>query len=373
VSVRISPLNPTGWQQAAKTNICVFDWNSEQTVERLGRPEIIKTIGKWGESPQRGRFAILATKPLSATGGTSWFARDVEELISIVLERVRRMPAHQEIDVQIDSPVARQALIGTIELLAMPNGRELLAGARRRSVFIATPIARQPVHQYTLALALTIARLQALGIRAEVQTVIGSSNLAKARNTLAAVFMASDFDDFLFIDDDISFNPKDVLRLLGSDKELIAGVYCKKTLDKIISDSNPEKWILGTLDGALIEDEMGAIEIEALGTGFMKISRAVFSRMKAAHPEWKRRGHPTMPENERAEYYQYFRFDPDDPKEHGEDVAFCHAWRALGGKVWADPAIKLVHVGEFEYTGSFQATLQQLRSATGNAGTPGTG
>jgi hypothetical protein len=108
---------------------------------------------------------------------------------------------------------------------------------------------------------------------------------------------------------------------------------------------------------------MGALEVEALGTGFMKISRAVFSRLKIAHPDWKRRGRPTMPEHERAEYYQYFRFDPNDPDEHGEDVAFCHAWRDLGGTVWVDPAIKLVHVGEFEYTGSFEVILQMLRTA----------
>jgi hypothetical protein len=360
IRARIYPLNPTEWKETDKVRICVFDWHSEQTMDRFIRQRITKNVGEWG--PERGRFAVMAMKPATAVGETVWFAHDIDRLIALLLERAGEFPAHEEIDFQIDSPAARQALIGTLDLLSSVAGRMLLAKARLRSIFIATPIARQPVHQYTLALALTLVRLQALGIRATVQFVVGSSNLAKARNQLAAAFMASDYDDLLFIDDDIGFAPNDVVRLLGSDKDLIAGVYCKKTLSTVLPDTHPAKWMIGTLPSPLNEDEMGAIEVEALGTGFMKISRAVFSRLKIAHPEWKRRG-LSIPEHERAEYYQYFRFDPNDHNEQGEDVAFCHAWRDLGGTVWVDPAIKLVHVCEHEFTGNFEVILQMLRTA----------
>jgi hypothetical protein len=232
-----------------------------------------------------------------------------------------------------------------------------LARARSRSVFIATPIARHPVRQYTVALAKTLVHLAELGIRSWVQQVVGNSNLPRARNELVAAFLASDYSDFLAIDDDMGFTPNAVMRLLASDKDLIGGVGCKKV---ICPDTDPAKWCLRTLHQEITQDDMGAIEIEAIGTGFLKITRAVFDRMIKAHPDWKRRGWPNMPEAARAWYYQFFRFDPNDQEEIGEDIAFCREWRALGGSVWVDPTIKLIHVGEHEYTGNLEALLEAL-------------
>jgi hypothetical protein len=235
---------------------------------------------------------------------------------------------------------------------AMQEAR--LAQARSRSVFIATPIARHPVRQYTVSLAKTFVILQQLGIRAWKQEVIGSSNLPRARNELVAAFMASDYDRMLFIDDDMGWNPNDVVRLLASDKDLIGGVGCKKVMRP---DTDPGKWCLRMLSGAIRQDDMGAIEVEAFGTGFMMISRAVFARMAMVHPEWKRKGWPSLPEPARAWYYRFFFF-PDDEDESGEDIEFCREWRRLGGSVWIDPTIRLKHVGEYEYTGDLDALLE---------------
>lgn len=222
-------------------------------------------------------------------------------------------------------------------------------------MYIATPIARHPVRQYTMSLSRTLVNLDRLGIRWWIQNTVGSSNLPRARNDLSAAFLASDYDDMLFIDDDMGWDPNDVIRLLASDKDLIGGVGCKKVMRP---DTDPAKWCLHRLNGPLVQDEMGAIEVAAVGTGFLKISRAVFQRMIMAHPEWKRLGWPNMPEAARAFYYRFFAFDPDDPEEAGEDIAFCREWRSLGGQVWVDPTIRLRHVGEYEYTGNLEALLQ---------------
>jgi hypothetical protein len=232
-----------------------------------------------------------------------------------------------------------------------------LARARSRSMFIATPIARHPVRQYTFSLAKTLVHLAQLGIDSWMQQVVGNSNLPRARNELVASFLASDYTDLLFIDDDMGWQPNDVVRLLASEQDVIGGVGCKKVM---CADTEISKWCLRALNGPLVQDEMGALEVEAVGTGFMKITRTVFEKMIAAHPDWKRRGWPRMPEAVRAWYYQFFRFDPNDVDEIGEDIAFCHTWRALGGTVWIDPTIKLVHVGEHEYTGNLDALLEAL-------------
>lgn len=230
-----------------------------------------------------------------------------------------------------------------------------LAALQKRSVFICTPIARHPVRQYTVALAKTVILLAQMGIRCYVQTVVGSSNLPRARNELVAAFMASDYTDMLFIDDDMGWDPKAVVRLLAANQPLIGAVGCKKVF---LPDTVANKWCFRSLKGgALNQDEMGNIEVEALGTAFMLIDRSVFETMKGAHPDWKRRGWPEMSDAQRAEYFQFFRFDPHDPDETGEDIAFCQEWRRQGGRVFVDPTIKLVHVGEMEFTGDFSALL----------------
>lgn len=232
-----------------------------------------------------------------------------------------------------------------------------LERARSRSVYIGTPVARHPVRQYAMAMVKTFTRFTELGIRGYVQHIVGNSNLPRARNELVAGFLASDFDDLLFIDDDMGWDPNDVVRLLASERDVIGGVGCKKSIKA--ADDNPEKWCMRILDGAFNQDEMGAIEVEAVGTGFLKISRAVFMRMMMAHPDWKRRGWPSMSADQRAAYYQFFRFNTESELEYGEDVEFCRQWRALGGSIWIDPTIKLEHVGEFVYTGNIEALLEK--------------
>jgi hypothetical protein len=232
-----------------------------------------------------------------------------------------------------------------------------LKRARSRSVFMCTPIARHPVRQYCFAMARTQVFLQQLGIRSYVQTVVGNSNLPRARNELVAAFLSTDFDDCLLIDDDMGFSPNDVLRLLASDQDVIGGVGVKKVA---CADKDPAKWCFRRLDGDIRQDAMGAIEVEAIGTGFLKITRAVFMAMIAAHPDWKRKGWENMPAAARAMYYRFFCFDPNDPDEVGEDIGFCREHRRLGGSVWLDPEIRLTHVGECEYSGDITALLEAL-------------
>lgn len=232
-----------------------------------------------------------------------------------------------------------------------------LERARSRSVMICTPVARSPCLEYTLAFAETSVHLLQTGIRQMSQFVVGSSNLPRARNELVARFLASDCDDLVFIDDDMGWKPEAIVRLLASDKDVIGGVGRKK-VDK--PNSDPNVWCVHfpqEAEGRLDQDDMGAVRVLALGTGLLKISRSVFECMIAAHPEWKRDGHDGMSAEVRAKNYQFFRFDPDDASEMGEDFVFCKRWRDLGGTVWMDPTIWLAHVGQRSYSGCISELL----------------
>jgi len=241
---------------------------------------------------------------------------------------------------------------------ADPIITERLAHARQRSVMICSPIARNPTWEYTASLASTLLFLRDQGLRVTFQFVVGSSVVHKARNELVAHFLASDFTDLLFIDDDMQWSPQDVLRLLGSDKPLIGGVgrmRCQKP------NSDPSVWCwrpVRDAAGGLVQDEMGAVEVRGFGAAFMMINRRVFADMVAAHPEWKRDGGADWSPDLRAHYLEFF--PPNERDEFGElseDYGFCHRWRLLGERVWIDPTIRLGHVGAFTYAGAVEDLL----------------
>lgn len=219
---------------------------------------------------------------------------------------------------------------------------------------IVTPVARSPAAQYTLSIIKTMVDLRDAGIRVRLQWVRGNSNLARARNELVAEFLASDCTDLLWIDDDMGWQPGDVIRLLASDKDFIGGVGRKKSDSP---DNASETWCARFLPD-IVQDDMGAIQVAGIGTGFAKVSREVFESVKAAHPDWKRPGLGSQSPAVRDQFYCFYRFVDDANGGASEDIAFCDTWRAIGGTVWADPKIELVHVGEREFTGSFSILMQ---------------
>ena len=233
-----------------------------------------------------------------------------------------------------------------------------LARAKQRSVMICTPVARNPVYQYTASLASTLLFLSEQGIRCTFQFVVGSSVISKARNELCAEFLNSDFTDLLFIDDDMEWSPNAVMRVLASDKPLIGGVG-RQRIQK--PNSDPAVWCWRPrADGAggLFQDEMGAIEALGFGAAFMLINRGVLHAMATAHPDWKRPGPKDWPQAKRDNYFEFFRQNHEGAEgEMSEDYVFCDRWRAMGNSVWVDPTIVLGHVGSWNYQGSIEEAV----------------
>ena len=233
---------------------------------------------------------------------------------------------------------------------------------RGRSAVILTPIYREPAAEYTQSLLGTIAAFQMLGIRCDLTQIVGDSILPRARNQLVARFLSSGAEDALFIDADMQWQPSDVLRLLSSDQLMIGGA-CRRRLE--MAESDPRSWCIRfkpDSGGRIKEDNRGAIEVEGAGLGFLRVSRRVFERLIAAHPDWKRPGTIFMTPPEREHYHRFFRFPDEDAEELGEDFFFCRAWRELGGTAWIDPRLAIGHVGSKIYRGSVYALLHRAPS-----------
>lgn len=235
---------------------------------------------------------------------------------------------------------------------------ERMERAKSRSVLILTPVARDPVVEYTASLASTLMTLNQLGIKCGFQFVIGGSIVHRARNELLAHFMASDFTDCLFIDDDMEWSPNDVVRLLASDKPVIGGVGRKRCPEP---NSDPRVWCCRPLsnDGKVHQDEMGAIEVAGVGAAFLLINKGILASMMADHLEWRCGCPADWPDNIKPFHFEIFRPEQNGLEFISEDYVFCNRVRDYGGKVFVDPSIALGHVGKFNYRGSISDVLRE--------------
>jgi len=173
----------------------------------------------------------------------------------------------------------------------------------------------------------------------QIDTLSNESNVNRARNSCAAKFLSGDATHLMFVDADIQFNPTDIVKLVGHDKDIVGGIYPQKTL--------PPKMVVNTLDNARTEGDL--IEVGTLGTGFMLVKRGVFEQMIAAGatPYGDDIG---LSDTENNNQYDFFNCTIDSNGRYlTEDWSFCRKWRELGGAIWADTTVALAHVGYYRF------------------------
>ena len=238
---------------------------------------------------------------------------------------------------------------------------------------------------YTLCLVDTVKLLEHYGILVKIFFCNNDSLVSRARNNLIGkAMLVTNITHFIFIDADICWNPVDILKLLISGKELIGGIYPKKSykLDKIIS--NPSKiseWIdkknkicPGISDELIIRNNLvdynlnyasdhleineNIIELKHIATGFMMIKREVIDKMIQKYPETKYIDDVGFIQSSQSIHtYALFDCAVIDGHYYSEDWVFCHRWSGIGEKIYADISIDLIHIGIEYYQGSFMRNL----------------
>lgn len=184
------------------------------------------------------------------------------------------------------------------------------------------------------------------GIQLGVITLRNESLIQRARNKIAAAFLASDASHLVFIDADIGFTGESLLRLLAHDRPIMAGVYRKKTLDSVDFAMN----MIPTDDGrGECDPKTGAVRMLHVATGFLAIKREVIQAMYDARPDLHYRLHEGEdgPGAWRDLCHLWFDcfIDPVTRAYVSEDYGFCMRAAELGFESWMDPGIILEHHG----------------------------
>lgn len=221
----------------------------------------------------------------------------------------------------------------------------------------------------------SVIQLQLLLVKEQVQLMIDTTEneslVHRARNVSIGRFMQkTDADFFLFVDADIEFDPKAVLRLLKSGHDISVAVYPKKVVmwdqaRKAVEDGDTREMSL--LSSSLVANigakkrsvVNGFVEVLDGPTGFMMISRDALVRM---HEHYG----PTLTcknDHQNRDFDDYCALfdcmiDPDNRRYLSEDYAFCRRWQQMGGKIFADCNTTLGHVGNLPFSGCLNERLK---------------
>ena len=211
--------------------------------------------------------------------------------------------------------------------------------------------------------------------------ITNESLITRARNDLVYHFMKHRddkgvFEYLMFIDADIRFDPKAIIRMLTHDKDVVVGAYPLKQLDweKVVSASKektlspkeavkeaamyvinvhkPDADLVGkTVD---VQIKNGLLEVYDAGTGFMLIKRSVIEKMIEKYPETKYYSDRdvTLSAEENTRYALFDTEIDADRRYLSEDYTFCRRWQKLDGKIHLDVNTVLDHVGTHIFRGS---------------------
>ena len=263
-------------------------------------------------------------------------------------------------------------------------------------VYILTPCFASLCYvNYVHCLMNTIEIFRKYNIELIIEFCRNDSLVSRARNNLVARAMSNPrMTHIMFIDNDISWDPNDILKLLISDKNLVGGIYPLKNYNwqdlikdrKDPTDINPnmvQKWIdkknnsqfkdcisdENTIQFNLLRYnvnylnnnlsiEKNLAKVKHLATGFMMIKRNVIEKMSIAFPSTKYVDDVNFLRPEENKFaYALFDCGVEEGHYFSEDWLFCHRWSKMGGTIWIDVSISLTHTGIEDYRGCYIASM----------------
>lgn len=169
-------------------------------------------------------------------------------------------------------------------------------------------------------------------------SIVASSLIYDARNTLAKHGVDGEFDRILWMDSDMEFD-SDLLTRLSKDMDendldMVGGLYFTRrepslpvVYQKVGYYHSEEKDEVSPVALHYYEYPQDQLfECEGIGFGAVLVKVDLIKKVQEKH------GLPFSP---------ILGF--------GEDLSFCMRARDVGGKVWCDSSVKIGHIGQFTY------------------------
>jgi glycosyltransferase involved in cell wall biosynthesis len=213
-------------------------------------------------------------------------------------------------------------------------------------VVFCIPTLTKPYQQCTDSLRDSIPLITAAGWEEGLVIEQGCPYISAARSKMLRKAMDGKADVVVFIDHDLSWRPQDLLKLIETKGDVIAGTYrFKKDEEEYMGALIPKA------DGTPTVREDGCLLAHSIPAGFLKITKDGVNRFMKEYPE--------LSYGDRfAPCTDLFNHGAHDFTWYGEDYAFARRWREKCGPIWIVPDLELTHhTAEKAYPGNFHEFL----------------
>jgi hypothetical protein len=173
----------------------------------------------------------------------------------------------------------------------------------------------------------------------------GDCHVDDARNACVALFLKSDAKKLLFIDDDVGWYPEQFVKFIKHERDVVAALYPQKN-DELA-------YPVRLLPPPFQAEPDGLLQVEAVPTGFLLLSRAAVEKMAAQSEQMIHDNEPM---------HLIFERGIVDGRRWSGDFWFSRKWTESGGTIWIDPEMSLSHQGLKTWEGCFG---EYLRSHNG--------
>lgn len=215
-------------------------------------------------------------------------------------------------------------------------------------VIFCTPSLGGPTKPYIAAMEASIPLIVEAGWTEGYAQEIGCPYISQARNVMLRRALDAGADVIVFIDYDLSWRPGDLLELLRTEGDVVAGTYrFRQQAERYMGT-----WYTGPNGTPLCRPD-GCIAAEFVPAGMLKVTASAVSRFGWKYPE-------LLYGKSYAPHIDLFNHGAHQNIWFGEDYAFCRRWREMGEQVWLLPDMEIAHhQGETPYPGNLHRWLMR--------------
>jgi hypothetical protein len=217
----------------------------------------------------------------------------------------------------------------------------------KKKVVFCIPTITRPYQQTIDSLKASIPLITAAGWDEGLVVEVGCPYISAARAKLLRKALNGGATVAVFIDHDLSWEPGDLLRLIETEGDVVAGTYRFKKDEEEYMGS-----VFSSPDGRpMLRESDGALIAHSIPAGFLKVTKTAVNKFIENYPElcYGERHSP---------HVDLFNHGAHQHVWWGEDFAFARRWREKCGPIYLVPDLNITHhTAEKAFPGNFHEFL----------------
>lgn len=213
-------------------------------------------------------------------------------------------------------------------------------------VVFATPSLNGPTAPYIQSLEAAIPLVVAAGWEEQYAQCVGNPYISAARAEMTRKALDVKADVIVYLDYDVGFIPENLVTLLETPGDVVAGTYrFKKDEEEYMGQIHSD------LTGRPLVRADGCIKASKVPAGFLKVTAGAINTFMTAYPNlmYGPKYNPSV---------DLFNHGAHEGVWYGEDYAFSRNWCDAGGDIWIVPNLNIDHhAGEKVFKGNYHEYL----------------